>query len=94
MAALGAGARAVIALLIAVPAVAAGQGTSLTFSGTVLDIDGRPAAGITVHLIPVMDDHQGYTLRLVRGIWADPVATVKTDAGGRWALAATPAARP
>lgn len=78
-----------MAAAVAVPTVAAGHGALLTFRGTAVDLDGRPASGIHVHLAPVMDEYEAYDRWLEGFHWADPVATAQTDSDGRWALTAT-----
>ncbi len=77
------------------PTIASSQHSAqrLTISGTVIDNEGRPLAGATVSLAPVMDDYEGYELRLGEGLWAKPVVTVETPTDGRYALSAASGTR-
>ena len=64
--------------------VSAQQGAAVRISGSVFD-GGRPASGVEVSLSPVMDDYEGYRLRLGLGeLWAHPVATSVTERDGRY----------
>ena len=72
---------------------AATAARSLTIRGSVVDGEGSPLSGAKVHLAPVMDDYEGFELRLVQGLWAEPVGTRETATDGRYALDAAPGRR-
>ncbi len=73
----------VLGLSFSIPAVAA----PIQIGGQV-SVDGKPAEGVTVTLLPVLDGHAAGVLRLAGRAEPEPAAETSSDATGRFELAA------
>ena len=68
--------------------------TQIRITGSVFGADGRPQAGATVSLAPVMDDFSAYDHWLDGDrMWAAPVDSATTSAEGRYSLDAPSGSR-